>query len=113
MSPARISSTAKNIRTSAAFRERRERDLAIVAMKSEPEFWQLSAVELASAYRDGTSTPEAVLHATLDRIEDINPRVNAIVTLDLEGARAAAAASTQRWRDGTPLGALDGVPVTV
>ncbi len=88
-------------------------DRAVAAMKSEPEFWQLSAVGLASAYRDGATTPAAVLQATLERIEDANPRVNAIVTRDLEGARATANASTLRWREGKPLSALDGVPVTV
>src|SRR4029079_1523772 len=51
--------------------------------------------------------------ATLARIEDVNPHLNAIVTLDLAGARAAADASTRRWRNGEPLGPLDGVPVTI
>jgi len=88
-------------------------DSATAVMKSEPELWQLSAAELASAYRDGLTTPEAALQATLARVEDINPRVNAIVTLDLDGARLAAAASTRRWCDGKPLSVLDGVPITV
>jgi len=82
-------------------------------MTSVPEFWQLSATDLATAYRDGATTPEAVLQATLDRIEAVNPRVNAIITLDADGARHAARVSTQRWRAGQPLGRLDGVPITV
>ena len=75
--------------------------------------WQYSATELATAYRAGITTPTAVLQAVLDRIEDINFRLNAIVTLDSTGARAAADASTQRWRTGASLGSLDGVPVTI
>src|SRR5207247_3295887 len=40
-------------------------------------------------------------------------RLNAIVTLDQSGAIQSAAESAQRWKDGRPLGALDGVPVTI
>ncbi len=84
------------------------------AKDSEPQtLWRLSATELASAYLAGTTMPDAVLEATLARIEDVNPHLNAIVTLDLAGARAAADASTRRWRTGEPLGPLDGVPVTI
>ncbi len=70
-------------------------DRAASAVKPMPELWQLSATDLATAYRDGTTMPVAVLEATLQRIEDINPRLNAIVTLDLEGARAPPPASTR------------------
>jgi len=79
----------------------------------EGPLWQLSAGELAAAYRIGLTAPDAVLQAVFARIEEVNPRLNAIVTLDVPGARAAADASTQRWRAGQPLGPLDGVPVTV
>jgi aspartyl-tRNA(Asn)/glutamyl-tRNA(Gln) amidotransferase subunit A len=54
-----------------------------------------------------------VLEAVLERIEDVNPRINAVVTLDVVGARKAADTASQRWRNGTPLGSLDGVPLTV
>jgi aspartyl-tRNA(Asn)/glutamyl-tRNA(Gln) amidotransferase subunit A len=83
-------------------------------MNSEAgNLWRLSAIELASTYRAGVATPNAVLEATLARIEEVNPRLNAIVTLDLAGARAASDASTRRWGTGSPLGLLDGVPVTI
>jgi aspartyl-tRNA(Asn)/glutamyl-tRNA(Gln) amidotransferase subunit A len=85
---------------------------AMNQMPSVP-LWQLSATELAEAYRAGTTTPETVLEATLARIVQVNPHLNAIVTLDAPGARAAAHASTQRWRSGSPLTPLDGVPVTI
>ena len=84
-------------------------------MRGSPHraLWQLSAVELAAAYESGDMTPDAVLEATLVRLDAVNPRVNAVVTLDAEGARAAAGESMRRWREGRPLGPLDGVPVTV
>lgn len=73
----------------------------------------MSARELAAAYRAGTTTPNTVLQAVLDRCEDVNPRLNAVVTLDSAGAREAAEASTHRWRAGAAFGPLDGVPVTI
>src|SRR5262249_16648617 len=68
---------------------------------------------LAEAYARGELSPRAVLDAVLERIARVNPQLNAIVTLDERGARAAAQASEQRWRAGAPLGPLDGVPLTV
>lgn len=75
--------------------------------------WQLTASELVAAYRAGQATPTTVLNAVLGRCETVNASLNAIVTLDIPGARRAAAASDRRWREGQPLGALDGVPITV
>jgi aspartyl-tRNA(Asn)/glutamyl-tRNA(Gln) amidotransferase subunit A len=74
--------------------------------------WSLSARELALGYAGGLS-PEDVMAATLARIDAINPRLNAIVTLDAKGAIASAAASARRWKQGRPLGPLDGVPLTI
>src|SRR5271154_3143457 len=67
--------------------------------------WSLSARELALGYAGGLS-PDEVMAATLARIDEINPKLNAIVTLDAAGAIASAAASARRWREGRPLGPL-------
>jgi len=75
--------------------------------------WQLSASELTAAYGRGTTTPQEVVAATLERIEQVNPRLNALITLNRDGARAAATASTERWRAGQARGPLDGVPITI
>jgi aspartyl-tRNA(Asn)/glutamyl-tRNA(Gln) amidotransferase subunit A len=84
-------------------------------MSPQPQqpLWQLSAGELADAYGRGTVTPAAVLDATLRRLDEVNPRINAVVTLDRDGAWAAASESTRRWREGRALGPLDGVPLTI
>jgi aspartyl-tRNA(Asn)/glutamyl-tRNA(Gln) amidotransferase subunit A len=74
--------------------------------------WSLNAVELSPAYANGLS-PRSAIDATLARIRDVNPKLNAIVTLDEAGAVDAAEASGRRWKDGRPLGTLDGVPVTI
>ena len=78
-----------------------------------PELWQQPAVEIVERYNRGECSPVEVLNSVLDRIEKINPLINAIITLDVEGARAAARESEIRWRDRKALSPLDGVPITV
>ena len=75
--------------------------------------WQLTATELAAGFRSAAFTPSDALQACMSRSEEVNPRLNALITLDREGAVHAAEQSTARWRDGRPLSALDGVPVTI
>ena len=77
------------------------------------DWWRASAAELCAAYRDQRASPLEVLEQVLDRCERLNPVLNAVVTLDAAAARAAAQASAARWRAATPLGPLDGVPVTI
>lgn len=68
---------------------------------------------LAERYGDGSLSPVEVLDACLARIDALDPDLNAFVLVDREGARAAAAASHERWRRGEQHGRLDGVPATV
>ena len=78
----------------------------------DPPLWTLSARELACAYAEGLS-PLDVVQATLSRVREVNPGLNAIVTLDEVGALRAAEASARRWKDGRPVSPLDGVPITI
>ncbi|WP_158746269.1 amidase [Acidisphaera sp. L21] len=77
------------------------------------EAWALTATGLSAAFATGALTPEAALESVLHRIEAGNPALNAVVTIDLQGARRAAAAAGTRWRCGQSLGPLDGVPLTI
>src|SRR4051794_15607091 len=52
-----------------------------------------------------------LLDAHLERIERLNPGVNAVVTLDAEGARAAADAADAALAAGQDVGPLHGLPV--
>jgi aspartyl-tRNA(Asn)/glutamyl-tRNA(Gln) amidotransferase subunit A len=70
-----------------------------------------TASELLVAYRDRRLSPVEVLEALLPGIEA--DEFNAFSLVDAEGALAQARASEERWRTGTPLGALDGVPVAI
>jgi aspartyl-tRNA(Asn)/glutamyl-tRNA(Gln) amidotransferase subunit A len=78
-----------------------------------PDPTQLTAHELADAYRSGALTPEAVTERYLARIEALDGQVAAFLTVTRERALAAARASAERYRQGRPLGPLDGVPIAV
>jgi amidase len=71
----------------------------------------LPATELVGLVRTREISARELLEAHLDRIEKLNPDINAIVTLDAEGARAAADAADAAVASGRPLGPLHGLPV--
>jgi len=73
----------------------------------------LTAAQLAERYRDGSLSPVEATRAVLERIERLNPVLNAFCLVDAKSALASAAAAEARWRKGEPLGPLDGVPVSV
>jgi len=71
-----------------------------------------SIAQLAELVRNRNASPVEIVQTHLDRIEEINPKLNAIVTLAadaMEKARQAEAAVTR----GDALGPLHGVPVTI
>ena len=71
----------------------------------------LSAIELAARIRRKEVSARDVLNAHLARIERLNPKVNAIVTLVAERAIADAARADELTARGGPLGVLHGLPV--
>jgi amidase/aspartyl-tRNA(Asn)/glutamyl-tRNA(Gln) amidotransferase subunit A len=73
----------------------------------------MDAAALAAAYRKRSLSPVDVAKAAINRAEDINPAFNAFTFVDHDGALAAAAESERRWKDGTPLSEVDGVPTTL
>ncbi|HEY9215639.1 MAG TPA: amidase family protein, partial [Ancylobacter sp.] len=72
----------------------------------------LGAAALGEAFRRGRLSPVEVARALVDRIEALDPAINAIVHVDRETTLAMAEAAEARYRAGAPLSALDGVPVT-
>jgi len=77
------------------------------------ELWRKSALELAAMVRSREVSCREVVQAHLDRVEAVNPHVNAIVRLLPEQALAAADEADRLAADGIWLGPLHGVPVTV
>src|ERR1700704_4129139 len=78
-----------------------------------PELIYKSATELAKLIRDKQVSPTEVLEAHIARIDAVNPRLNALVTLSLDQARAAAHESEVKIARGDVLGPLEGVPVSI
>ena len=63
--------------------------------------------------RTGETSSVELLDHHLARNERLAPDLNAIVTLDEEGARAAARAADEARHRGEPVGVLDGLPMTI
>lgn len=68
-----------------------------------------SATQLAARVRAGEVTSAELVELHLERIEAINPHINAVVTLDADGARRRAA----ELDAGPATGPLHGVPITI
>jgi fatty acid amide hydrolase 2 len=74
----------------------------------------LSATELARRIRTGKVTARHVLEAHIARLEETNPRINAVVALRLDAARAEADAADARVARGDDaLPPFHGVPCTI
>lgn len=71
------------------------------------------AVELLRRYRARKTSPLEVMQATLARIDAVNPRVNAIVTLARDAALQQARRATAALRRGAALPPLHGLPVGI
>jgi len=75
--------------------------------------WQRTAGELARMIASRQVTSAEVVEAHLARIAVINPKVNAIVRVLADEARAGDALADQAVARGDALGPLHGVPCTV
>lgn len=72
-----------------------------------------TATELLDGYRDGAISPVEATKAALAQIEKYNGALNAFVLVDEDYALARARESETRWRAGTPIGLIDGIPTTI
>src|SRR5436305_5048500 len=71
------------------------------------------ATTMAALIASKQLSSREVVQAHLDRISEVNPRINAIVTLLTDDALRAADAADAAVRSGDPVGPLHGVPFTV
>ena len=71
------------------------------------------AVDLLKLYRAGKTSPLEVMQAALARIDAVNPKVNAVVTLVREAALRDARRATAALRRGAALAPLHGIPVGI
>ena len=71
------------------------------------------ATALAALIRTKQLSSREVVQAHLDRIEAVNPKINAVVTLMAEQALTSADAADKAVTTGVPLGPLHGVPFSI
>ena len=79
-------------------------------------FKALTFHDATPRFRDGShgnDSPRAYLERCLDTIAAREPVVKAFVVLNEANARAAADASSARWKAGAPLSAIDCMPIAI
>ena len=77
----------------------------------DPTF--LSAVSMAEQIRQKKLSPIELVEAHLARVEKLNPKLNAFVQVDAEGARTQARGAEDAVIRGEKLGPLHGVPISI
>ena len=77
------------------------------------ELWRKSALELAEGIRNKQFSSREVVDAHLARIDEVNPKVNAIIAVLSDEVRASADAADKALASGSAIGPLHGVPYTV
>ena len=82
-------------------------------MPPDTDVTSLGAVQLAGLIARRELSSEEAVRALLARIEEVNPRVNALRVVLADEALAAARESDRALAAGSDLGPLHGVPVTV
>lgn len=85
-----------------------------IARRYDPRtFKALTFHDATAGFKSGSDTPRAYLERCLDTIAVREPVVKAFVVLNTSNARAAADASSARWKAGKPLSAIDGMPIAI
>src|SRR3989338_6630822 len=74
---------------------------------------RLTIEELAARFRRGEATPSEAAAAYLERIDALDGRVNAFLTVTRQAARGQAAEAAARFTAGRPLSPLDGIPIAL
>ncbi|MEV4598909.1 amidase [Amycolatopsis sp. NPDC049253] len=74
---------------------------------------ELTASELVAAYATGELSPVEATADALQAIEERDGELNAYCLVDADRALEQAKAAEIRWRDGNPIGWLDGVPSSI
>jgi amidase len=77
------------------------------------EWLHKSAVAMAAAIRGKEISAHELVGACLERIQEVNPRLNAVVQLNAEQARKEALDADQALARGEMTGPLHGVPFTL
>jgi len=75
--------------------------------------WRLDATAIASGIRNREFSARDAVTACLERLDTVNPVLNAVVETRVDQALAAADQADHAVANGAELGSLHGVPVTI
>lgn len=77
------------------------------------EIWRWSAVDIAHGVRTRLISARDAAESCFQRLQEVNPTINAVVDVLEDDAFAAADAADKAVKQGDRLGPLHGVPITV
>jgi len=86
---------------------------SFAAAKTPTDLMRCTVVQLAEMIRRKEVSSLEVVDACLARIEQVNPKLNAVVALVADEARAKARAADKALASGAATGPLHGVPMTL
>lgn len=80
---------------------------------ADSPLWRLGAADIASLIAKGEISARDAVGASVKRMREVNPHLNAVVDDLSHEAMAVAATLDEKQGRGEPLGPLHGVPVTI
>ena len=88
-------------------------DAPAAAAAHGTELWRLDAVTLSAMIRSGRISSREAVQSSLNRLDAVNPALNAVVVTMHATALAAALEADTACARGATLGPLHGIPITV
>lgn len=85
-------------------------------LAAPPRPWSETTSSYVERYREGSLTPRQAVEKALEearRLARLSPSVGPLCDYADAGALEAADRATERWKQGKPIGPLDGVPYAV
>ena len=77
------------------------------------ELWSLHAHQISKLFRNKEISATDICNSLINHIEEINPKINAIVVKTYEDAKKQAKILDKKVKNGDTLGLLAGVPITI
>ncbi|GGH87714.1 amidase/aspartyl-tRNA(Asn)/glutamyl-tRNA(Gln) amidotransferase subunit A [Pullulanibacillus pueri] len=74
---------------------------------------QLTAVELLSHYKKKSLSPVDVVDQLFEKIHEVNPSLNAFVTLNEDEARSLAQEAEEKYKNDEAVRPLEGIPIAI
>lgn len=91
--------------------KKEDKNTTILAKSEEKPIWSWSASEIAHGIRTRVISSREAVKSCLERIEQVNPKLNAIVEVIVDEALKEADAADSAVLRGETLGPLHGVPI--